>query len=101
MCHRLTIPARQKKTPDIGSNNGDITDAQFISQIPSSSHDSVAFQTPNPTEHRMNISVLCNPNDEEAILRQSSISELFGNNLSSIQKRSWATDSTCEQVLLI
>ena len=81
---------------DIELNDGDITDVQSISQIPSSSHDSVTFQMPNPTEHRLNISFLCNPNDEEPNLRQSSISELFGDNLSSVQKRSWATDSTCE-----
>lgn len=55
-------------------------------------------QTPNPTEGRINISFLCNPNDEELDLRQPSTSQLFGNDFSSVQKRSWAKDSTCEQV---
>ena len=54
---------------------------------------------PNQTEDAMNISSLCNPNDEELSLRQPRESELFGNNL--IYKRSWAKDSTCEQVSLL
>jgi len=85
---------------DIGSNDSDMTDVQFTSQIPSSHQHSVAFQTPTPTEPRINISFLCNPNDEELELHQPSISELFGDNLSSVQKQSWAKDSTCEQIHL-
>ena len=87
---------------DIGSNEGDTMDVQSASQIPSSSRhsESVTFQSPNPTEPGINISFLCNPNDEDLDLCQESLSELFGDNLSSVQKRSWAKDSTCEQVHL-
>lgn len=84
---------------DIGSNDQNITGVELISSAPSSSHDSLTFQMPNQTEDAMNISSLCNPNDEELSLRQPRESELFGNNL--IYKRSWAKDSTCEQVSLL
>jgi len=90
-----------EETPDphnIGINESDIIDAQSTLQIPSSSssHDSVAFQMPNTTERKINISFLCHPGDEELTLRQPRVSELFGDHISSVQKRSWAKDSTCE-----
>jgi hypothetical protein len=59
---------------------------------------SLSEKTPNPnndtsdtqvlSEPRMNISFLCNPNNEDGILRQPS----------SVQNRlgSWSKDSTCE-----
>jgi hypothetical protein len=49
----------------------------------------------------MNIAFLCNPNDEDPDLRQPRVSELFGDNLSPVQKRSWVKDSTCKQVPLV
>jgi hypothetical protein len=58
--------------------------------------ESVTFPAPDPTSQSMSISFLCNPNHEELHLRQSRVSELFDKNLSSVQKRSWAKDSTCE-----
>lgn len=70
-----------KETPSL--DNSDI-DVPSVSQIP------------NQTEYSMNISFLCNQNDEEDGLRQPSTSELFGDNLDSVQKQSWAKDSTCE-----
>lgn len=94
------ITQQDKNTEhDIGLNS-DITDVESISQIPSSSHNSAPFQMPNLTKRMMNISFLCNPNDEDVSLRQPSVSELFGDNLSSVQKRSWAKDSTSEHVHL-
>jgi hypothetical protein len=80
---------------NIASNDGDTMDLDSISPTPPSHQRSVTFQTP---EHSRNISFLCNPFDEEPGLRQPSVSQLFGDNLSSVQKRSWAKDSTCEQV---
>jgi hypothetical protein len=85
---------------DIDSNDSDVMDVQSISPIPSSIDDSHTFQTPNPTERRIDISFLCNRNDEEFSLRQQSESDLFNNNLSLVQKRSWAKESTCEQIHL-
>jgi len=95
-------PSEETSDPhDISLNESDIIDAQSTLQIPSSSsHDSVAFQMPNTTERRTNISFLCNPGDEELTLRQPRVSELFGDNLSSVQKRSWVKDSTCERAHL-
>jgi hypothetical protein len=55
-------------------------------------------QSQSTTKPRMNISFLCNPNDEEPGLRQQSVPALIGDNLGSVQNRSWAKDSTCEQV---
>ena len=80
---------------DEGSNFSDTMDIPPASQIPSSSHDSVNSHSGMP-----GISFLCNPNDEEDSLRQPTVSQLFDKNLSSVQKRSWAKDSTCEQVHL-
>jgi len=63
-------PSEETHDPhDIGLNESDIIDATL--QIPSSlssSHDSVAFQMPNTTERRMNISFLCNPGDKESAM---------------------------------
>lgn len=81
---------------DIGSNDNNTTDAQSASQIPLPGHDSVTFQTPKPRGSMMNISFLCNPSDEHINLRQPSTSELFDDDLSLVQKRSWAKDSTCK-----
>lgn len=53
-----------------------------------------------PTLDKLNISFLCNPNDEEPVLRQPRVSQLFDKDLNSVRKRSWAKDSTCEQVHL-
>src|ERR1700679_1641941 len=86
---------------DIGSNDNDIADTQSTSQIPSPNLDSVTFQTPEPTDLMTNIPFLCNPLDEHINLRQPSMSELFGDNLSPVRKRSWAKDSTCKQVHII
>jgi hypothetical protein len=80
---------------DEDSNFSDTMDVPSTSQIPSSSHDSVNSGSGMPY-----ISFLCNPNDEEESLRQPTVSQLFDKNLSSVQKRSWAKDSTCEQVHL-
>ena len=89
-------PSEETPNPhNIGINESDIIDAQSTLQIPSS-HDSVAFQMPNTTERKINISFLCHPGDEELTLRQPRVSELFGDHISSVQKRSWAKDSTCE-----
>lgn len=68
-----------------------------IQSTSSSRHNS---HTPNPTEPKMNIAFLCNPQDEDPDLRQESVSELFGSDLTSVHKRSWAKDSACEQVHL-
>jgi len=97
-------PSEETPNPhDIGSNESDIIDAQSTLQIPSSSsssHDSVTFQMPNVTERKMNLAFLCHPGDEERTLRQLRVSELFGDHISSVQKRSWAKDSTCERAHL-
>jgi hypothetical protein len=79
---------------DEGSNFSDTMDVPSTSQIPSSSN------SVNSGSGMPYISFLCNPNDEEDSLRQPTVSQLFDKNLSSVQKRSWAKDSTCEQVHL-
>jgi len=56
---------------------------------------------PDTTERIVDISQLCNPDDEERTLRQPHVSDLFGDNLSPVIKRSWAKDSTCERVRLL
>jgi hypothetical protein len=80
---------------DITSDNHDIMDVETISQIPSSSQHSATFPAPNS-----DILILCNPNDEAQDLRQASVSKLFHTDLSPVQKRSWAKESTCEQLRL-
>ena len=86
---------------DVSSNESDIVDAQSTTQVPSSHHDSVYFHMPDTTERIVDISQLCNPDDEERTLRQPHVSDLFGDNLSPVIKRSWAKDSTCERVRLL
>ena len=86
---------------DISSNESDIVDAQSNPQIPSSRHDSVSSHMPDTTEHIMDISHLCNPDDKEQTLRQPRVSDLFGDNLSPVTRRSWAKDSTSEQIRLL
>lgn len=69
----------------------DPTDSEMYVQEP------VTLPTTNTSSHGMNVSFLCNPNDEELCLRQPRVSVLFDENLSSVQKLSWAKDSTCEK----
>lgn len=74
-----TSPGITSPSDDISSEVGDVMDDESQST----------------TKHTMNISFLCNPNEEEEPgLRQPS--ELVGGG--SVQKKSWANDSTCEQV---
>lgn len=77
-----TSPGITSSSDDISSEVGDVMDDQSQST----------------TKRTTNISFLCNPNDEELGLRQESVSELVGDNLGSVQKRSWAKDSSCERV---
>ena len=87
------IAQQDSPLDNIGSN--DQTIDQSNSQAPSSSHNSVTSQMA-----QLNISFLCNPNDEEPFLHQPRVSKLFDKDLSAVQKWSWAEDSTCEQVYL-
>ena len=87
------IAQQDSPLDNIGSN--DQTNDQSNSQAPSSSHNSVTSQMA-----QLNISFLCNPNDEEPVLHQPRVSKLFDKDLSAVQKRSWAKNSTCEQVYL-
>lgn len=59
--------------------------------------ESVTLPAPSSTSRATDISFLCNPNNEDPSLRQPRISDLFDKELSSVQKRSWAKDSTCER----
>lgn len=92
---RHTSPSEENPGQhDIHSNDGDNDSIMMdVQPISSSRH------TSSP-KSRSNIMFLCNPNDEDPGLRQESVSELVGNNLSSVHKRSWAKDSTCECVHL-
>jgi hypothetical protein len=72
---------------DVGSDN-DTEEIEIASQRPPPSH--ATLRTTKETGSKMNISFLCNPGDEHINLRQPS------NHSSSVQKRSWAKDSTCK-----
>jgi len=53
---------------------------------------------PEPSERRLTIASLCNPNDEVADIRQlePQADSLFSNNLDAVRKPSWIKDSSCE-----
>src|SRR6266446_5664276 len=76
---------------------GDITmGCRPSSPIPSSESNTITSQTPNPSERRLDIASICNPNHEVPAIRHHQTSKLFGDNLNAVQTPSWVKGSACE-----
>ncbi len=89
-------PSEENTVTDNVDPDGDIM--MEISSLPISSPGSITdtYQTPEPTEHRLNIASICNPNNEDSDIRQDCTSELFDGNLNAVQIPSWVKNATCE-----
>jgi len=68
---------------------------------PSPSLESVDFQMHEPTESRMRIAFLCNPNQEDSNVRGHHTSELFSDELDAVEKRASTEGFDCKWIFYV